>query len=81
MADFDDSRLSPLLRDRKEIVTFHGQVMDRVFCVSCSRPGGASTKDTTHLIYVCQSCCDTHGEPPLPRAEGVPEPTPINPKE
>lgn len=75
MADYDDSRLSPLMRDRKEVVTFNGQVMDRVYCQSCGCDGGASTKATTHLVYICQPCFDRYGPPPLPRAN-VPEPIP-----
>jgi len=60
---FEDSRLSPVNRDRKDVVGPHGRRVYRAYCVMCSKQGPLVSKGTAAFIYVCNRCVREHGTP------------------
>jgi hypothetical protein len=58
-----DSRLSGTNRENKTIV-YARKLWEKVFCASCSKPGGIVTKESfPHVFYLCDDC-SKYGPPP-----------------
>lgn len=72
--DLPDARLRSDRRHRTDVaarfIRDYGERYDLVFCVNCGASGGACTKDTTHILYLCEPCSQKWGKLPLPE---VPE--------
>ena len=54
------------------MTTKHATVMspigmvELIYCINCGRGGGAVTANVPDVMYLCQSCADTHGGLPAP---------------
>jgi len=62
----DESRLKNFRADH-QVMGRMGQMMDKVWCLSCGKDGGYALKTSLFIIYQCADCAERYGSLPLPR--------------
>lgn len=57
------------------VLTHSGGALERVYCLYCTKPGGYTSQASSdfirayNVIYICDDCVLTLGEPPLQKAD------------